>query len=87
MNISFLDTEDEANRLNGKIISDWERLLGILEGLRTREPFVCKLTGENGFELDVGIGKKGCVQYGRTDGLPPYLMAVAPFPEDFRRGN
>jgi len=82
MNVSFFDTEDGANRLNGQVITDWKQLIGILEELRTREPFVCKLTGDNGFELDVGIGKKGCVQYGRTDGLPPYLMAVAPFLED-----
>jgi hypothetical protein len=82
MNISFLDMGDEANELNGRTIDDREELLRILDGLRSREPFVCKLAGENGFELDVGIGKKGCVQYGRSDGLPPYLMAVASSPDD-----
>ena len=82
MNVSFLDMGDEASELNGKIIGDWGELLRIIVSLQSREPFVCKLTGENGFELDVGVGKKGCVQYGRSDGLPPYLMAVAPSPEN-----
>ena len=81
MNISFLDMEDEANELNGKLISDPLQLFRILDGLKSRDPFVCKLTGENGFELDVGVGNRGCVQFGRSDGLPPYLMAVSPFPE------
>jgi Immunity protein Imm1 len=78
MNVTFLHTDDRANSLNGVDISDSEQLFEILEGLRNRDPFVCKLTGENGFEIDIGIGKDGCVQYSRTDGEPPYLLAVAP---------
>jgi len=78
MNVTFIDTDDRANILNGTIISDSERLSHILQELRTREPFICELTGENVFMLDVGIGKDGFVQYSRSNGEPPYLVAVSP---------
>jgi Immunity protein Imm1 len=78
MTATFLDMNDEANTLNGEIIRDNEHLIQIFEILRSKPPFVCKFLGENGFHLDVGIGPNGCAQYGRSDGEPPYLMAVAP---------
>jgi len=41
-----------------------------------------ELIGENGHEILVGIdGNGGCVQYSRTDGSPPYLMALSAAPE------
>lgn len=74
--------EDKANPLNGAIIHDKNRLVEVLNGLRARHPFVFKLSGENGFCLDIGIGKIGCVQHSRCDGRPPYVLAVAPHPEN-----
>ena len=80
MNITFFDREDATNSLNGMVVQHRERLLQILDGLRNRPPFVCELLGENGFHLYVGIGKLGHAQYSRSDGEPPYLLAVAPRP-------
>lgn len=81
MNVTFFDLEDQANDLNGTAFQGSKILLGVLERLRTRSPFVCELVGENGFQLHVGIGHNGHAQYSRRDGEPPYLMAVAPHPE------
>jgi hypothetical protein len=78
MMITFFDADDEASELNGTIIRDDEQLTRIFEVLQSRPPFICKLFGENGFHLDIGIGPNGCVQYSRSDGEPPYLMAIAP---------
>lgn len=78
MNVVFLDTEDQANSLNGTVIGDRQRLFQIFAGLHDRPPFICWLTGENGFRVDVGIGPLGFVQYSRNDGEPPYLVAVSP---------
>src|SRR5262249_36050375 len=80
MNVTFFDREDKTNSLNGVAIQDRELLLRILSGLRSRPPFVCELLGENGFHLHVGIGKLGHAQYSRSDGEPPYLLAVGPRP-------
>jgi len=77
MNLTFFDVEDSANKLNGTLIRDGERLFQILDNLREREPpSMCELVGENGFKLVVGVGNDGCAQYSRADGSPPYLMAV-----------
>jgi hypothetical protein len=76
MSVTFFDREDDANYLNGTIIRDRNRLFQILKDLRSREPFVCELVGDNGYRLDVGVGDYGCVQHCRIDGDPPYRMAV-----------
>jgi len=81
MIVRFLDQQDESNSLNGLIIADNEQLSLILDSLRTRKPFLAQLFGDNGHNLMVGIGGTiGCVQYSRSDGNSPYLVAVAPNP-------
>jgi hypothetical protein len=81
MIVTFFDQQDESNPINGSAIADSEELLRILDSLRTRSPFLAQLFGENGYNLMVGIGGAiGCVQYSRTDGSPPYLLAVASNP-------
>jgi hypothetical protein len=85
MIVRFLDQQDESNPLNGSIIADSEQLSRLLDSLRTRTPFLAQLFGDNGYSLMVGIGGTiGCVQYSRSDGNSPYLVAVAPnqTPED-----
>jgi len=77
MIITFHDMEDATNPLHGTVIHDNARLSQILRRMQRRDPFSCKLGGQNGFCLDVSIGKVGCVQYSRGDGSPPYLSAVA----------
>lgn len=77
----FFDQQDEANPLNGTIVSDGEQLSQLLDELRTREPFFAELFGDNGYKLLIGIGRtRGCVQYSRADGHSAYLVAVAPSP-------
>jgi hypothetical protein len=78
MNVTFFDIQDEANRLNGAVIEDTERLSQLLQGLRGRAPFICEIVAENGFELVVGVGEVGCAQYGRRDGSAGYVVALAP---------
>jgi hypothetical protein len=77
MIVTFFDREDDMNHLNGTIVRDSSHLFKILDSLRNREPFFCELVGDNGYCLLVGVGQKGCVQYSRSDGEPPYLGAVA----------
>ena len=78
MNVTFFDIEDQDNALNGTVIRNGEQLFQILDGLRNRPPFICELVNENGFELVIGIGTNGFAQYGRSRGLPPYMVALAP---------
>jgi hypothetical protein len=81
MVLTIFDQQDESNPLNGSVIADSEELSRILDSLRTRTPFMAQLFGEHGYSLTIGIGGAvGCVQYSRTDGTPPYLLAVAPNP-------
>lgn len=55
----------------------------ILETLRNTEPFFFELVGDNDYKLLVGLGNTiGCVQYSRSDGDTPYLLAVAPGEQD-----
>jgi Immunity protein Imm1 len=77
MKVKFIDMADKSNPLNGSMFQDGGRLLQILQGMQHREPFFCALQGENGFNLDLGVGLTcGCAQYSHIDGEPPYLMAV-----------
>ena len=78
MRVTFLDMEHDDNELNGSVICDSERLREILYCLADEVPFACKLTGENGYCLDIGIGEVGFLQFNRSEGDLPYLMAVAP---------
>jgi hypothetical protein len=78
MIVTFYDGEDQTNHLHGTAIRDNSRLFHMLRSMRNRSPFICKLVGENGYYLDVGIGKVGFVQYSACDGNPPYLIAVSP---------
>jgi hypothetical protein len=77
MNITFFDLDDQTNPLNGAVIGDNSRLFEVLNSMKGRLPVICELVGENGYCLDVGTGKVGCVQYSRCDGTPPYLVAVS----------
>jgi hypothetical protein len=73
MKLTFFDMQDQSNLTNGAEISDTKSLSNFLDELKVRQPFFA----ENGFELTVGIGGEfGCVQHSRSDGAPPYLMAL-----------
>ncbi len=83
MTALFCDRQELSNPMNGLRIKNKTELDEALEKLQSREPFFFELVGENGYNLLVGLGNTiGCVQYSRSNGDTPYLMAVAPSEQD-----
>jgi hypothetical protein len=79
MKVTFFDRQEEDNPLNGSQLVNGKETLNLLERLKSRDPFMCELVGENGYTLLMGLGGSvSSVQYGRSDGEPPYFEAVAP---------
>jgi hypothetical protein len=78
MHARFQDLEDESNSFNHQAFDSRAAVDSLFEVLRLpRPPFMCQFTGDNGYNLIVGIGDGyGCVQYSSNDGMPPFLMAV-----------
>ncbi len=81
MSILYLNHQDDFDPMNSAVFSDGGKLGELLEARKKQPPFLAKLSGDNGFELMIGIGRTvGCAQYSRSDGNPPYLMAMSPRP-------
>jgi hypothetical protein len=78
MHARFQDFEDEHNPRNAQMLGDRAAVVALFDELcKRRAPFMCQFTGDNGFNLIVGIGGDyGCAQYSSNDGMPPFLMAV-----------
>jgi hypothetical protein len=77
MTAVFQDLEDNRNAKNGSRIGNERDLNVLFESLRNREPFTLWLSGDNGFSLTIGWSSSlGFVQYARSDGRPPYWVAV-----------
>jgi hypothetical protein len=76
---TFQDLQNDDNPRNGQTIHDQETVASLLEELRNKEPpIACQFTGDNGYNLIVGIGRDfGCAQHSSNDGMPPYMMAVS----------
>ena len=75
MHVLYANQQDDLDPMNGTVI-DGVKLAELLDGRRKKPPFLARLSGENGFELMIGIGGNvGCAQYSRSDGELPYLMA------------
>jgi hypothetical protein len=75
----ILRRQDLENPLNGCSFDNAKSLIEQLQALADRPPFFCELEGHNGYTLLVGLGRSwSCVQYSRTDGQPPYWMALSP---------
>lgn len=81
---TFRDYQDDKNPLNGTVIDSPSALSELLQSFRGRQPFLFELREDPGFTLTIGFGGEyGCVQYSRSDGEPPYEMAVwAAAPEE-----
>jgi hypothetical protein len=78
MKVEFFDRQDVQNPHNGVSIDEKSRLSDLLDQMKARVPFFCELLGQNGYKLLVGIGgRKGCVQFSRSDGDTPYFMAAS----------
>jgi hypothetical protein len=81
MNILYANQQDKLDATNGAIIAEGAKPAELLEGRRKKPPFLARLSADNGFELMIGIGGNfGCAQYSRSDGMPPYLMAISANP-------
>lgn len=79
MKVRYVNGQDKLDSMNGVDIAGPDELAELLDERRNRAPFIADLVADNGFELMIGMGRGfGCAQYSRTDGEPPYLMAVSP---------
>jgi immunity protein Imm1 of predicted polymorphic toxin system len=74
--VRYKNQQDESDPMNDIAITSKKELSDLLRARRYNAPFLARLSGDNGFELMVGIaGQVGCVQHSRSDGSLPYLMA------------
>jgi hypothetical protein len=81
MSVRYFNYQDKYDATNGKVVAQRDQLSELLHRRRNQRPFVAELAGENGFQIIFGISTNlCCTQYSRTDGSPPYLMAVSPHP-------
>jgi len=87
MKVRYVNRQDKSDPMNGAVMADADKLANLLEARRNRAPFIADLDGDNGFELMIGLGGDlGCAQFSRTDGEPPYLMAVSAHPPPVEAG-
>ena len=78
MKLLYENQQEDADPKNGMIISSGTQLDAVLDAGRIGTPVFVRLSGDNGFEIMVGIGRNvGCIQYSRSDGEPPYLVALS----------
>lgn len=78
MKLRYANQQDKSDLMNGTIVTDAAKIARWLNDARTEKPHFVRLTADSGFELMVGVGRElGCVQYSRSDGDPPYLMALS----------
>jgi hypothetical protein len=81
MNVRYKSYQDKSDPMNGAVISENEQLMTLLDRRRNDPPFLAELSGDNNYHIEFGIGRDFCcVQYSRSDGEPPYLVAVPPHP-------
>jgi hypothetical protein len=81
--VTFQDLQRIDNPMNGTALESAAALAELFGSLDTRKPFLFELRGNDGFMLTVGFaGDHGCVQYGSSDGSPPYLLALTEAPAD-----
>jgi hypothetical protein len=81
--VSFQDLQQLDNPMNDSHLGTATEIVSLFRSLVGRKPFLFELRGENGFTLTIGLANDcASVQYSSSDGLPPYLMAVAAEGED-----
>ena len=79
METRLFDRKSKSTALDGKILRDSAAAEELFRSLDKSVPRFCELVAENGYTLWIGISADiACVQYSRTDGEIPYLMAVRP---------
>jgi hypothetical protein len=81
MKVVYKNQQDGFDSMNGTVFSDGARLGQLLDERRRQPPFGARLSGDNGYELMIALGGKfGSVQYSRSDGSPPYVLAMSANP-------
>jgi hypothetical protein len=79
MKILYDNEQDRSDAANGREITTAQELAAVLDERRIHAPFMARLTGDNGYELVIGMGGGvACAQYSLSSGDPPYFLAVAP---------
>jgi hypothetical protein len=79
--VRYKNQHDKSDPMNDVAIASEKELSDLLRARQYNAPFIARLSGDNGFEIMVGIaGQVGCVQHSRSDGSLPYLMAHSPNP-------
>ncbi len=77
MTAKFYDQERLNNPMNATYIKGGEDVEHLFSVLQDRPPFLFELVSDQGFKLLVGYaGDRATVQFSRSDGMPPYLMAL-----------
>ena len=75
---TFQDLEQCTNPMNGTSLASPAEIDTFFQTLSGRKPFMFELRGDNGFMLTIGLASDcAAVQYSPSEGLPPYLIAVA----------
>lgn len=81
MKVRYLNYQNEFDPMNGAVVTGEAKLTELLDLRRNEAPFIAELSGDNGYHIEFGIGgDAGFVQFSRSDGKPPYLVAVPPSP-------
>jgi hypothetical protein len=81
MKVQYLNHQDKLDPMNRAVIAEATKLTELLDERRNEAPFIAAFSGENGYKIKFGIGNDvSFVQYSRSDGEPPYLVAVPPHP-------
>jgi immunity protein Imm1 of predicted polymorphic toxin system len=81
MKVRYLNYQNKLDPKNGTTIAEKAKLAELLDSRRNEPPFIAELSGDNGYHIEFGIGGDvGFVQFSRSDGDLPYLMAVPPCP-------
>ncbi len=74
--VRYKNQQNESNPMNDIAITSKKELSDLLRARQHNTPFLARLSGDNGFEIMLGIaGQVGCAQHSRSDGSLPYLMA------------
>lgn len=77
MKLMFFDCNKRDNPDNGLVLATKESALAKIDVHTQREPHFVELVGDHGYKLLIGLNRdSGCVQFSKTDGSPPYLMAL-----------
>ena len=81
MKTVYRNQQYDEDPSNGSTIGNDKELTALLERARSSRPLFIRLSGDNGFDLLLGVSRSlGCAQYSKSDGASPDLLAVSARP-------